>query len=368
VSAAMNSRSSFTSAEPVISSQAPPARPPAQSPFPDLNDPLAGIRAPEPSIDDLLGPKPSGGRDFLPDDFLAEKPAASPSQAPIPGSLEDLLGMFPKPAAPSVPDHGPEIHTPYSPPVAKPEKPTPVVRPEPVVRPKAEASPTPPAPPVIPRPSAPVAPAPEPVSAAAAGPQEQALLRAFLQGAGLSSIQSKSLTPETMEAIGKLLREAVQGTLDLLRARGLTKSEMRADVTMIMATDNNPLKFSPTVEAALTHLLSGQVHGFMPPLRAMKDAYDDLRAHQLGFLAGMRAALEEVLTRFAPQELAKRLTEQSMLDDLLPMNRKAKLWDLFLERHAAISGEAREDFNAAFGKAFRRAYEAQVKQLRGDRG
>ena len=352
-------------AEPVLSSQGPPARPPAQSPFPDLSDPLAGIRAPEPSIDDLLGSKPSGGRDFLPDDFLAEKPAASPSQPPLPGSLEDLLGMFPKPTTPSVPDHGPEIHTPYSPPVAKPEKPEPVVRPEPVARPKAEAPPTPP---VIPRPSASVAPAPESVSAAPAGPQEQALLRAFLQGAGLSSIQSKSLTPETMEAIGKLLREAVQGTLDLLRARGLTKSEMRADVTMIMATDNNPLKFSPTVEAALTHLLSGQVHGFMPPLRAMKEAYDDLRAHQLGFLAGMRAALEEVLARFAPQELAKRLTEQSMLDDLLPMNRKAKLWDLFLERHAAISGEAREDFNAVFGKAFRRAYEAQVKQLRDNRG
>src|SRR4029434_1466240 len=227
---------------------------------------------------------------------------------------------------------------------------------------------TPQAPPVIPRPSAPVAPAPEPVSAAPAGPQEQALLRAFLQGAGLSSIQSKSLTPEAMEAIGKLLREAVQGTLDLLRARGLTKNEVRVGVTTMMVHDNTPLKFWPTVEAALTHLLSSPVHGFMPPLRAMKDAYDDLRAHQLGFLAGMRAAVEEVLTRFAPQELAKRLTEQSMLDDLLPMNRKAKLWDLFLERHAAISGEAREDFNAAFGKAFRRAYEAQVKQLRGDRG
>jgi FHA domain-containing protein len=206
------------------------------------------------------------------------------------------------------------------------------------------------------------------VSLASAGPQDQQLLRAFLQGAGIPGLQSKSLTPEMMEAVGMLLREAVQGTLDLLRARGLTKSEMRADVTMIMAQDNNPLKFSPTVEAALTHLLaSQQVHGFMPPLRAMKDAYDDLRAHQLGFLAGMRAALDEVLTRFAPQELAKRLTEQSMLDDLLPMNRKAKLWDLFLERHAAISGEAREDFNAAFGKAFRRAYEAQVKQLRSDR-
>jgi type VI secretion system FHA domain protein len=348
-----------------------PTRPPAQAPhIPDFNDPLAGIRGPEPSIDDLLGPKGSSAPDFLPADFLSEKPASS-SQAQVPGSLEDLLGMFPSSGKPtpaqSVPDHGPEIHTPYSPPVAKPEpvlKPEPAVKPEPVMKPKAEA------PLVIPRPSAPsvpAAPPTQPVSVTPAGPQEQALLRAFLQGAGISGLQSKNLTPETMEAIGKLLREAVQGTLDLLRARGLTKSEMRADVTMIMAQDNNPLKFSPTVEAALTHLLSSQVHGFMPPLRAMKDAYDDLRAHQLGFLAGMRAALEEVLARFAPQELAKRLTEQSMLDDLLPMNRKAKLWDLFLERHAAISGEAREDFNAAFGKAFRRAYEAQVKQLRGDR-
>ncbi len=354
-------------AAPVIPSHVPPAapaRPPADTPrMPEFDDPLAGIRGPEPSIDDLLGPKSSGAPELLPPDFLSEKPA-SPSQAP--GSLEDLLGLFPssgKPIpAPSVPDHGPEIHTPYAPPVARPE---PVVKPEPVMKPRAEA------PPHVPQPKAPrapVAPPTQPVSVTPAGPQEQELLRAFLRGAGLPGIQSKSLTPETMEAIGKLLREAVQGTLDLLRARGLTKSEMRADVTMIMAQDNNPLKFSPTVEAALTHLLSSQVHGFMPPLRAMKDAYDDLRAHQLGFLAGMRAALEEVLTRFAPQELAKRLTEQSMLDDLLPMNRKAKLWDLFLERHAALSGEAREDFNAAFGKAFRRAYEAQVKQLRGERG
>jgi predicted component of type VI protein secretion system len=79
----------------------------------------------------------------------------------------------------------------------------------------------------------------------------------------------------------------------------------------------------------------------------------------------MRAALDEVLARFSPQELTKRLAAQSMLDGLLPMNRRAKLWDLFLERFTTISGEAREDFNTAFGKAFRRAYEAQVKQLRG---
>jgi FHA domain-containing protein len=346
-----------------------PMRPPADAPrSPEFSDPLAGIRGPEPSIDDLIGPKSPGTPELLPLDFLSEKPGSPPHAA---GGIGDLLDFFPRTAkptpSPSVPDHGQEIHTPFTPPAAKPEpalKPVPKAAP---IAPPPSAQPAPVAPPPSAQP-APVAPPPQPVSAAPSGPQEQALLRAFLQGAGIPALQSTSLTPETMEAIGKLLREAVQGTLDLLRARGLTKSEMRADVTMIMAQDNNPLKFSPTVEAALGHLLSSQqVHGFVPPLRAMKDAYDDLRAHQIGFLAGMRAALEEVLARFAPQELAKRLTDQSMLDDLLPMNRKAKLWDLFLERHAAISGEAREDFNAAFGKAFRRAYEAQVKQLRGER-
>ena len=338
---------------------AAPSRPAANAPLPEFpaNDPLLGIRPREPNIDELFGLKP-GAPDLLAPDQPLGKPLTPSPAGGVVDPLDILAGTVKPVPPPSVPDHGLELFTPFAPPAAKAE---------PVVKPKVDA------PPPAPRPSAPApsAPATQPVSiapTAPAGPQEQQLLRAFLQGAGIPTIQSKNLTPETMEAIGKLLREAVQGTLDLLRARGLTKSEMRADMTMIMAQDNNPLKFSPTAEAALTHLLSSPVHGFMPPLRAMKDAYDDLRAHQLGFLAGMRAALEEVLSRFAPQELEKRLTDQSFLDDLLPMNRKGKLWDLFTERHTALTAEAREDFNAAFGKAFRRAYEAQVKQLRGDRG
>jgi FHA domain-containing protein len=353
-----------------------PARAPAAAPiipeFP-ADDPLLGIRGKEPSLDDLFNLKSAGGSDPLAPNSPFGTPALGSS--PASGGVVDPLDMFssaakPAPPPPTVPDSGSELFTPFTPPQARPEaavKPPAPARP-PIPQPSAPIAPsglTARVAPQAPVASPPAAPPSQPVSAPPAGSQEQVLLRAFLQGAGIpGSPSAKSLTPDTMEAIGRLLREAVQGTLDLLRARGLTKSEMRADVTMIMAQDNNPLKFSPSVEAALSHLLSPQMHGFMPPLRAMKDAYDDLRAHQLGFLAGMRAALEEVLARFSPQELGKRLTDQSFLDDLLPMNRKAKLWDQFVERYAAISSEAREDFNAAFGKAFRRAYEAQVKSLR----
>jgi FHA domain-containing protein len=128
--------------------------------------------------------------------------------------------------------------------------------------------------------------------------------------------------------------------------------------------DNNPLKFSPSAEAALVHLLAPPVPGFTSPLRAMKEAYDDLRAHQLGFLAGMRAALDEVLARFEPDGLEGRLSEPGLLASLLPMNRKAKLWELFVEHYGNVAADAREDFHAAFGKAFLRAYNEQVKRLR----
>ena len=171
------------------------------------------------------------------------------------------------------------------------------------------------------------------------------------------------MTPEMMERIGQLLRESTQGTLDLLLARAMTKREVKADVTMIVSKDNNPLKFSPNVTMALTHLFGPPRKGFLQPAAAMRDAYNDLRSHQFGFMAGMRAALEGVLKRFAPSVLERRLTRKSVMDSVLPMHRKAKLWDLYIEMFEDISREAEDDFHTLFGKEFLRAYEEQIERL-----
>lgn len=193
------------------------------------------------------------------------------------------------------------------------------------------------------------------------------LLRAFLAGAGVPDLVIPAgLTPQFMNTLGQLLRESTQGTLDLLLARTLTKREVRAELTMIAPRENNPLKFSPGVEVALSHLLAPQGRGFMTPLQAMKDAHDDLRSHQFGFMAGMRAALAGVLERFNPRELERRLTQKTVIDSLIPINRKAKLWDLFADRYNDISHEAEEDFHVLFGREFLRAYEAQIAKLEQD--
>lgn len=209
------------------------------------------------------------------------------------------------------------------------------------------------------------APAPVETVSGAVSEGEEALLRAFLNGLGMPDLAlPQGLTPATMEVVGRLLREATEGTLALLLARAVTKREVRAEVTMIVSRDNNPLKFSPNAEAALAHLLAPRGKGFLPPVEAMRDAYDDLRSHELGFMAGMRAALAGVLHRFDPAVLEQRLSGKTMLDSLLPMNRRARLWDLYTELYREIASEAEDDFHALFGREFLRAYEEQVERLK----
>ena len=271
----------------------------------------------------------------------------------------------------AVSDHALEIHAHYTPPPALRGTPAAVPRSHPSQGP-AETSTTKPvtgqAPCIAPEPQ-PNRPGPAPAPSKSAvqvqpSASNAALLEAFLRGAGAQEVKFPGgLTPELMEVFGQLLREAVQGTLDLLGARTKVKTEIRVDVTIIEPRNNNPLKFSPTVDAAMMHLLAPHAAGFMTPVRALRDAFDDLRAHQVAMLAGMRAALTGLLARFAPERLERRNRQKSVLDDLVPMHRKAKQWDVFAKLYRDIRAEAEESFDVVFGKEFRRAYEAQMKRL-----
>lgn len=209
-------------------------------------------------------------------------------------------------------------------------------------------------------------PPPAPLAGPAVPADQAALLAAFREGLGMPHLPAGGLTPEFMRLLGQLVHESARGTVDLLVARAALKREVRAEATMIVARENNPLKFSPTAEVALGHLLGPAVRGFIEPQRAMRDAFDDLRAHQLAFLAGMRAALEGLLQRFDPAQLESRLTQKSVLSSLLPAARKAQLWSVFQQEYQQIAGELSDDFHQVFGREFLRAYEAQLDALQAE--
>lgn len=188
-------------------------------------------------------------------------------------------------------------------------------------------------------------------------------LTALLEGLGLDPSRAAGLAAEDLARItGTMLREAMRGTMAVLRARTMTKREARLDTTLIVERDNNPLKFFPDVDSALAQMLSGRSGGYLPPAEAVVRAFVDIESHELAVLAGMRAALAQVLGRFDPASLEARVAGEGVLDRVLS-NRKAKLWDCFVALRAEVVRDADDDFQKLFGRAFNEAYEAQVDAM-----
>jgi len=184
-------------------------------------------------------------------------------------------------------------------------------------------------------------------------------------------MEELQIPPEEAEAfmhdVGALVRQSVKGIYDLLELRAEVKKELRADErTMIASRENNPLKHTDTPEEALKYLMDFRQANpaFLPPVRAMQDAFNDVRAHEMAVMAGMRAALSGVLKRFDPKVLETRIKKGGALDSVLPAFYKAKLWESYLEMYNEIESEAEDHFDKLFGREFVKAYTLQCKRLR----
>ncbi|OEC51988.1 type VI secretion system-associated FHA domain protein TagH [Pseudomonas sp. ENNP23] len=335
-------------------------------PFADLglSTPSAApsIPVPMPAAATPQVPEPAPAQ--LPEDFFAGigAPASDaqatsvppPQAAAQPDPMAMLFGSTPF-------EPGPQTEAPMAEPVE--------VSGAPALTPAAQAThaaiATPPAEPVAVAMPVPTPPAATPPPVAAQAPQGE-LLEAFLRGAGLSQLRiDHAEAAAQMEAIGRSYRLMVDGLVDVLRARSSLKGEFRMSQTMIRPVENNPLKFAPNADEALLLLLRHGNAAFMPPDQAVKESFDDVKAHQLAVMAGVQAAIKHLLKRFEPAALEARLSKPSGLSALLPGSRQSQYWELFTDLYASISREAEDDFQDLFGREFSRAYEEHSARLRG---
>jgi type VI secretion system protein len=191
------------------------------------------------------------------------------------------------------------------------------------------------------------------------------VIKNFLQGAGLENNRyAETLNAESFYIIGKMLKESIRGTQDVLIGRAKIKNEMHLDVTIIRAKENNPIKFSVNAEEALVKLLLNQDKGYLQPEVAIKEAFDDIKAHQYAVIAGMRTALLAVLKRFDPKKLEQRLQEDSPISAHIPIHKQMKLWDSFERLYKDIEQEAEDNFYHLFGEAFADTYEQQMRHVK----
>lgn len=344
---------------------------------PSSRSPAAGAVATEPSAD-LMSPDRAF---FEPPDLIAEaSPSSLQSASPIPesGSSATAGSAEPAPAFDPFAEGAETVNIVVAAETAEaasgsviPEDwwMAPAAPPAPVQSPKLP--PPAPSPPVAAKPPSPSPPPVQPpaktaVTAESAGPDPKALIRAFLEGAGLPHARlSDDQLPEIMKNLGAIFRETTQGLMEILLARGDVKGEFRLDRTNIGPIENNPLKTPPgqpplSPEEVMTLLLIRRQGAYMPPVQAVREGFNDIKAHQLSVMAGIQSALNRLLQRFDPSNLETRL-QQTVLDSILAANRKAKYWDLFTAEYRTIAHEAEEDFNELFGDEFARAYEERSR-------
>lgn len=211
----------------------------------------------------------------------------------------------------------------------------------------------------------------EPDSPATPAPTaaDQRALDRFISAAGLKPEAIAGVPAgDLMQTSGKLLRLMVGGLMELLRERSHMKDTFRLPQTVMQATQNNPLKFSPSVEEALRYLLNDRNEGsYLSAEEAVKAGFRDVRQHEQALVKAMLQAVEDYVERFDPDELKARFDKGMKRSGLLAGTNKLKYWELYEESYHALTQRDDGGPPQLFNEEFARAYAEEMDVARAGR-
>ena len=148
--------------------------------------------------------------------------------------------------------------------------------------------------------------------------------------------------------IGAMLRLTAQNLGQMLSSRAETKTLMRTSSrTMIQAFENNPLKFAATAEEALAIMLGAPTRNYLDGKKTVERSFGDLKAHQILTFGAIQGSLEALFEDFAPDRIDHSVEADRGLGALVS-SRKAKLWDIYVERWRAKTKRSDGRLSEAF--------------------
>lgn len=182
----------------------------------------------------------------------------------------------------------------------------------------------------------------------------------FWQAVGLDPTNlSSSDMMERLSEAGAALRDMADSIVQILNARRMVKDEFRIHQTQLQPTRNNALKFLADGDTALSKMLVEHDQAFLPLSDSVREAFDDIKAHELATLAGMREALRSMLDQFSPAAVERKLESSN-----IGRNVKSKYGEALTELYNEIADSAEDRFRSVFGDAFSRAYAEQMVLIR----
>lgn len=186
---------------------------------------------------------------------------------------------------------------------------------------------------------------------------------AFLDGLGLGPEQQPPAGDHRWWfAVGCAMQQLCAGLLGQLRARANQRSGMRVQQTTFQMRENNPLKFSASVDEVFHNLFNRRGGSFMSAEHAIRDAFADLRDHEQALMAGVKGAMLGLLAQLEPA----RLSEQTATTGWWRRRRhQRQLWQRYCQLHRDLVEEITNNPNGGCSDEFVKAYEARLKRRQG---
>jgi type VI secretion system protein len=182
-------------------------------------------------------------------------------------------------------------------------------------------------------------------------------IEAFCRGAGIDPTNLPSDAQHALLTIaGQMLREVVLGLMEALKGRSDLKSRLKLNQTTIQPAENNPLKFSASVDEALVKLLDPHGSRYLGPVEAIRNSFTDLRTHQVALSAAIQAAIDELMNRIEPGELQERFDRGLKRGAILGAANRMKYWDLYVEFYQALNQRNEQGLPVLFAEELARTY------------
>ncbi|RLA31826.1 MAG: type VI secretion system-associated FHA domain protein TagH [Gammaproteobacteria bacterium] len=190
------------------------------------------------------------------------------------------------------------------------------------------------------------------------------LLDAFMKGLDISRAEIHPSTDplEVMENAGRVLKEFVDGSTELLASRTALKSMFRLDQTTVLPRHNNPLKIAENTRDSMMQLLVGKEGEYLNPVDAVREVCRDLKFHQDAVLEAMINAFVEFADRFDPDELQQNFDKTLKKKPLFNSLNQLKYWQLYCDLYPIMTQAGTGKLPHQFGEEFVRSYEKHIAE------
>lgn len=190
-------------------------------------------------------------------------------------------------------------------------------------------------------------------------------LDAFVRGLGISRNMVPAETDEQWwYELGVSMQHLMTGLMESLHQRSAFKQSSRLNQTLFKRQENNPLKFSATLEDAIHNLFSRNSASFLPADQAITEAFADIEKHEKALLAGVVGAVGGIMNTLSPESIAEKTSERQFWQRLSPSSSNLKNWAAYEAMYRRLEQDLEGSNSVFYWDDFVKAYEASSKGIK----